>query len=57
MILPTKTKKEQIAKLPPPDNLIDVGISNPSGEAAPDDNEAAIKQITINIQDVVALQN
>jgi hypothetical protein len=30
--------------LPPRENLIDVGISNPSGEAAPGDNEAAINK-------------
>ncbi len=56
MNLPTKTKKRTDRKSPPPDNLINVGVSNPSGEAAPGDNEAAINKITINIQDAVALQ-
>ncbi len=37
-------KKRADCKLLPRDNLIDVGISNPSGEAAPGDNEAAINK-------------
>ncbi len=39
-----KNKKRTDRKLPPPENLINVGISNPSGEAAPGDNEAAINK-------------
>ncbi len=39
-----KNKKRSDCKLPPRDNLINVGISNPLGEAAPGDNEAAINK-------------
>jgi hypothetical protein len=39
-----KNKKRTDRKLPPRDNSIDVGIGNPSGEAAPGDNEAAINK-------------
>ncbi len=42
MNLPTKTKKDR--KLPPRDNSINVGISDPLGEAAPGDNKAAINE-------------
>jgi hypothetical protein len=39
-----KNKKTTDRKLLPRDNLIDVGVSNPSGEAAPADNKAAINK-------------
>ena len=39
-----KNEKRTDPKLPPRDNSIDVGISNPSGEAAPGDNKAAINK-------------
>jgi hypothetical protein len=39
-----KNKKRTDRKSPPHDNSIDVGVSNPSGEAAPGDNEAAINK-------------
>jgi hypothetical protein len=44
-----KNKKRADRKSPPCDNLIKVGVSDPLGEAAPGDNEAAIIKITINI--------
>ncbi len=44
MNLPTKTKRRTDCKSPPPDNSINVGISDPSGEAAPGDNKAAINK-------------
>jgi hypothetical protein len=37
-------KKKTDCKSPPHDNSIDVGISDPSGEAAPGDNKAAINK-------------
>ncbi len=37
-----KNKKRTDCKLLPRDNSINVGVSNPSGEAAPGDNKAAI---------------
>jgi hypothetical protein len=40
--LPKKKKTDR--KLPPFDNSVNVGISNPSGEAAPGDNKAAINK-------------
>ncbi len=39
-----KNKKRRDHKLPPHDNSINVGVSNPSGEAAPGDNEDAINK-------------
>jgi hypothetical protein len=39
-----KNKKKTDRKLPPPDNSINVGVSNPLGEAAPGDNKAAINK-------------
>jgi hypothetical protein len=39
-----KNEKRTDRKLPPRDNSIHVGVSNPSGEAAPCDNEAAINK-------------
>jgi hypothetical protein len=39
-----KNKKRTDCKSPPHDNLINVGVSNLSGEAAPGDNEAAINK-------------
>jgi hypothetical protein len=37
-------KKRTDCKSPPHDNSIDVGVSNPPGEAAPGDNKAAINK-------------
>ena len=37
-------KKRTDQKSPPRDNLIDVCVSDPSGEAAPGDNKAAINK-------------
>jgi hypothetical protein len=39
-----KNEKRTDRKLPPRDNSINVGISNPSGEAASGDNKAAINK-------------
>jgi hypothetical protein len=39
-----KHKKKTDRKSLPRDNLINVGISNPSGEAAPGDNKASINK-------------
>ncbi len=39
-----KNEKRTDRKSPPRDNLIDVGVSDPSGEAAPGENEAAINK-------------
>ncbi len=37
-------QKKTDRELPPHDNSINVGVSDPSGEAAPGDNEAAINK-------------
>jgi hypothetical protein len=39
-----KNKKRTDRELPLRDNLINIGVSNPSGEAAPGDNKAAINK-------------
>ncbi len=39
-----KNEKRTDRKLPPRDNSIDVGISDPSGEAAAGENKAAINK-------------
>jgi hypothetical protein len=39
-----KNEKRTDRKSPPRDNLINVGVSNPPGEAAPGDNKAAINK-------------
>jgi hypothetical protein len=39
-----KNKNRTDRKLPPRDNSINVGVSHPSGEAAPGDNKAAINK-------------
>jgi hypothetical protein len=39
-----KNKKRTDHKSPPRENSIDVGVSDPSGEAAPGDNKAAINK-------------